>query len=62
MEGDNLYSLTLLKSFYKNRVDVIYIDPPYNTGNINFVYNDKFVDNKYKYKHSFWLNFMYHRS
>ena len=61
MEGDNLYSLTLLKSFYKNRVDVIYIDPPYNTGNINFVYNDKFVDNKYKYKHSFWLNFMYHR-
>jgi len=61
IEGDNFYSLTLLKSFYKNKIDVIYIDPPYNTGNINFVYNDKFVDNKYKYKHSFWLNFMYQR-
>src|SRR5699024_3317617 len=36
----------------------IYIDPPYNTGNTDFVYNDKFVDGEDSWRHSKWLSFM----
>ena len=41
LEGDNLHSLYLLEKTHKGRIDVIYIDPPYNTGTNDFIYNDK---------------------
>ena len=44
IEGDNLEALTTLAYTHEGKIDVIYIDPPYNTGNKDFVYNDKFVD------------------
>ena len=43
LEGDNLHSLKLLEKTHRSKVDVIYIDPPYNTGNKDFIYNDEFV-------------------
>ena len=46
IEGDNLESLMALQYTHKGKVDVIYIDPPYNTGNKDFIYNDKYVDEK----------------
>lgn len=58
IEGDNLEALTALAYTHKGKVDVIYIDPPYNTGNKDFVYNDKFVDKEDAYRHSKWLSFM----
>lgn len=57
-EGDNLESLQVLKSTHKGKIDVIYIDPPYNTGNKDFVYNDSFVSNDDGFRHSKWLSFM----
>ena len=44
IEGDNLEALTALAYTHEGKIDVIYIDPPYNTGNKDFVYNDSFVD------------------
>ena len=58
IEGDNYHSLAVLNFTHKNAVDVIYIDPPYNTGNNDFKYNDKFVDKEDGYRHSKWLSFM----
>ena len=58
LEGDNLYSLNLLRKTHKGKIDVIYIDPPYNRGKNNFRYNDDFVAEKDRYKHSKWLSFM----
>lgn len=58
IEGDNLEALTALTYTHEGRVDVIYIDPPYNTGNKDFVYNDSFVDSEDGYRHSKWLSFM----
>lgn len=62
IEGDNYHSLTSLNFVLKGQVDIIYIDPPYNTGkatNVSgFTYNDKFVDEEDGFFHSKWLNFM----
>ena len=58
IEGDNLEALTALAYTHEGNIDVIYIDPPYNTGNKDFVYNDKFVDSEDSYRHSKWLSFM----
>lgn len=58
IEGDNLHALTALTFTHVGRIDVIYIDPPYNTGNKDFVYNDHFVDKEDSYRHSKWLSFM----
>ena len=58
LEGDNLHSLYLLEKTHKNKIDVIYIDPPYNTGNQDFAYNDKILNSDDEYKHSKWLSFM----
>lgn len=58
IEGDNYHALQVLNYTHKEKIDVIYIDPPYNTGNKDFVYNDKFVDKEDGYRHSKWLNFM----
>ena len=58
IEGDNLEALTALSYTHEGRIDVIYIDPPYNTGNKDFVYNDSYVDKEDSYRHSKWLSFM----
>ena len=58
LEGDNLHSLKLLEKTHREKIDVIYIDPPYNTGNKDFVYDDNFVENDDGYRHSKWLSFM----
>lgn len=61
LEGDNLHSLYLLEKTHRGKIDIIYIDPPYNTGNEDFIYNDKIIDNEDGYKHSKWLSFMQKR-
>ncbi|MCH3993490.1 MAG: site-specific DNA-methyltransferase [Prevotella sp.] len=61
IEGDNLHALTTLCYTHSGRIDVIYIDPPYNTGNKDFVYNDNYVDSEDAYRHSKWLSFMVKR-
>lgn len=61
LEGDNLHSLYLLEKTHKGKVDVIYIDPPYNTKNKDFVYDDVYVDVHDGFRHSKWLSFMYER-
>lgn len=61
IEGDNLEALTTLAYTHAGKIDVIYIDPPYNTGNKDFVYNDSYVDNEDSYRHSKWLSFMSRR-
>lgn len=58
IEGDNLEALTALSYTHAGKIDVIYIDPPYNTGNKDFVYNDSFVDSEDSFRHSKWLSFM----
>lgn len=58
IKGDNLEVLTALSYSHAGMIDVIYIDPPYNTGNKDFVYNDSFVDKEDGYRHSKWLSFM----
>lgn len=58
IEGDNLHSLKLLNKTHHEKIDVIYIDPPYNTGNGDFIYDDKIVGSDDGYKHSKWLSFM----
>ena len=61
LEGDNLHSLKLLEKTHKGKIDVIYIDPPYNTKNKDFVYDDKFVGEDDTFRHSKWISFMYER-
>lgn len=61
IEGDNLEALTTLAYTHEGKIDVIYIDPPYNTGNEDFVYNDNYVNADDDYKHSMWLSFMRRR-
>jgi DNA modification methylase len=68
IEGDNYHSLTCLNYTHKNKIDLIYIDPPYNTGSDGFTYKDKRVLDKYPdgtevpkdhpLRHSYWLSFM----
>lgn len=58
IEGDNYHALRALQHTHRGRIDVIYIDPPYNTGNRDFVYNDKYVDSEDNFRHSKWLSFM----
>ena len=61
IEGDNFDSLRLLKTTHANKIRVIYIDPPYNTGNKDWVYNDSFVGKNDRWRHSQWLEFLYQR-
>lgn len=61
IEGDNYHSLSALNYTHAGKIDVIYIDPPYNTGNKDFKYNDRFVDSEDSYRHSKWLSFMQKR-
>lgn len=61
IEGDNFDALRYLRMTHAGRVKCIYIDPPYNTGNKDFVYNDRFVDANDAWRHSTWVEFMYQR-
>ena len=67
IEADNLHALIALTYTHAGMIDVIYIDPPYNTGNKDFAYYDDFedeyrqipyVDREDSYRHSKWLSFM----
>src|SRR5690242_8666023 len=58
IEGDNYHSLAVLNFTHNEAIDLIYIDPPYNTGNNDFIYNDKYVDKEDSFRHSKWLSFM----
>ena len=58
IECDNLEALTALSYTHAGKIDVIYIDPPYNTGNKDFTYNDSYVDLEDAFRHSKWLSFM----
>ena len=68
IEGDNYHALTCLSYTHKGKVDVIYIDPPYNTGSDGFKYKDKRILKEYPdgtevpvdhpLRHSYWLSFM----
>jgi len=61
LEGDNLHSLRLLEKTHAGRVDLIYIDPPYNTQNKEFIYDDQKIDSTDGFQHSKWISFMYER-
>jgi len=61
IEGDNFDSLRLLRATHAGKVRVIYIDPPYNTGNKDWVYNDSYVGANDRWRHSQWLEFLYQR-
>lgn len=59
IEGDNLHALTALTFTHEGKIDVIYIDPPYNTGKENeFRYNDKWILKDDPFRHSSWLSFI----
>ena len=58
IEGDNLASLKLLEKTHKGRIKMIYIDPPYNTSNKDFAYDDTRVDATDTFRHSKWLSFV----
>ena len=58
IEGDNYYGLSTLRFTHSSKIDFIYIDPPYNTGNKDFKYNDVFVEKDDVFRHSKWLSFM----
>jgi adenine-specific DNA-methyltransferase len=58
IEGDNYHALSVLNYTHEKKIDVIYIDPPYNTGNKDFIFNDKYIDKEDSYRHSKWLSFI----
>ena len=58
IEGDNYHALNALLYTHRKAVDLIYIDPPYNTGNKDFRYNDNFIDKENGGRHTLWLSFM----
>jgi adenine-specific DNA-methyltransferase len=58
IEGDNLHALHVLQATHRGMVDVIYIDPPYNTGSQSWMYNNNYIDKDDAFRHSKWLSFM----
>jgi len=61
IEGDNYHALCVLNYTHKKNIDLIYIEPPYNTGANNWKYNNDYVDKEDAYRHSKWLSMMRHR-
>jgi adenine-specific DNA-methyltransferase len=61
IEGDNYLALSVLNYTHKKNIDLIYIDPPFNTGARDWKYNNDYVDSEDTYRHSKWLSFMNHR-
>src|SRR3989344_4011970 len=58
IEGDNYHALSVLNYTHKKKVDLIFIDPPYNTGNRSWRYNNDYVEKEDRFRHSKWLSFM----
>lgn len=58
IEGDNLSALKLLEKTHKRKIDLIYIDPPYNRGVDDFKYDDNYITKSDGYIHSKWISFM----
>jgi len=58
IEGDNYHALSVLNYTHKGKIDVIYIDPPYNTGARDWKYNNDYVDINDQWRHSKWLSMM----
>ena len=58
IEGDNYHALQVLNYTHKGKIDVIYIDPPYNTGARNWKYNNDYVEKEDSFRHSKWLSMM----
>jgi adenine-specific DNA-methyltransferase len=58
IEGDNYHALSVLSYTHEKKIDVIYIDPPYNTGAKDWKYNNDYVDENDAWRHSKWLSFM----
>lgn len=61
IEGDNYHALSVLNYTHAGKIDVIYIDPPYNTGARTWKYNNNYVDKDDNYKHSKFISFMSNR-
>lgn len=61
LEGDNYHALSVLNCTHAGKIDAIYIDPPYNTGAKNWIYNNNYVDGNDSFRHSKWLSFMERR-
>lgn len=61
INGENFHALQALRSTHRGKVDLIYIDPPYNTGNDGWIYNDRYVDQNDRAKSSKWLSFLERR-
>lgn len=58
IEGDNYHALSVLNFTHQGKIDLIYIDPPYNTGNKSWKYNNDYVEKEDSYRHSKWISFM----
>jgi adenine-specific DNA-methyltransferase len=61
INGENFHVLQALRSTHRGKVDLIYIDPPYNTGNEGWIYNDRYVADQDRAKSSKWLSFIERR-
>ncbi|KLO46585.1 hypothetical protein ABW17_01625 [Mycobacterium nebraskense] len=61
INGENFHALQALRSTHRAKIDLIYIDPPYNTGNDGWIYNDRYVDQNDRAKSSKWLSFLERR-
>ncbi len=61
IEGDNYHSLSVLNYTHQGKVDLIYIDPPYNTGATDWKYNNNYVDDTDPWRHSKWVSWMQKR-
>ena len=61
INGENYHALQALRSTHNGKIDLIYIDPPYNTGNDGWIYNDRYVDTNDRSKSSKWLSFLERR-
>ena len=61
IEGDNYHALATLTMTHRGRIDAIYIDPPYNTGQTGLRYTDRTAGKTPAGRHGRWLSFMYHR-
>lgn len=61
INGENYHALQALRSTHREKIDLIYIDPPYNTGNEGWIYNDRYVDQADRAKSSKWLSFLERR-
>ncbi len=61
IEGDNYHALSVLNYTHKNKIDLIFIDPPYNTGSNTWRYNNDYVDKEDTFRHSKWISFMHNR-